>query len=189
MFDVAKEDEKGDYKMSGIPTYFYNEERVYNLRFFKIDKVVFAEFQIGEELFVDKASALTTVRPEVGRVEKVEVPEAPEVTIPEPDNPPVSPEPEPEPIPEEEEEPVVETPADPEPTEPEVTTPEEGTEGTETQRVVMATNLSSNDTIELIDNDELELFADENQLDTEAVERVISGEQKTHKGFSFEVTN
>ena len=168
--------------MSGIPTYFYNEERVYNLRFFKIDKVVFAEFQIGEELFVDKASALTTVRPEVGRGKKVEVPEVPEVTIPEP-------EPEPEPEEEEEEEPVVETPADPEPTDPENTTPEEGIEGTETQRVVMATNLSSNDTIELIDNDELELFADENQLDTEAVERVISGEQKTHKGFSFEVTN
>ena len=161
--------------MSGIPMYFYNGEQVHNLRFFKIDKVVFAEFKIGEELFVDKASALTTVRPEVGRGKKVEVPEVPEVTIPEP---------EPEPEPEEEEEPVVETPADPE-----VTTPEEGTEGTETQRVVMATNLSSNDTIELIDNDELELFADENQLDKEAIERVIAGEQKTHKGFSFEVTN
>ena len=162
--------------MSGIAMYFYNGEQVHNLRFFKIDKVVFAEFKIGEELFVDKASALTTERPEVIKDEKVEATEVPEVQNTEP----VEPEPETE-APSMELEPETET-------EPEEET-EEVTENTEVQRVVTATNVSSNDTIELIDNDELELFANEHQLDKEAIERVIAGEQKTHKGFSFEVTN
>ena len=105
--------------------------------------------------------------------------------VPEPE-----PTPEPTPEPEEPEEPVVEPeePEEPvvEPEEPEepVVEPEEPVESDEF-KTVTAINTKTNEGTELTTEDELVDFATEHELDLDVIDRVLSGEQKTHKGFEF----
>lgn len=98
------------------------------------------------------------------------------------DVPKEEPTPEPEPEPEEPEEP--EVPVVPEePEEPEVE-PEVPVESDEF-KTITAINTKTNEGTELTTEDELVDFATEHELDLDVIDRVLSGEQKTHKGFEF----
>lgn len=89
-----------------------------------------------------------------------------------------TPEPEPEPTPEPTPEP--EVPVEPEvPEEPEV--PVESDEF----KTVTAINTKTSEETELTTEDGLVDFATENELDLDVIDRVLAGEQKTHKGFEF----
>ena len=102
-----------------------------------------------------------------------------------------TPEPEPEPeVPEEPEvvpeEPVVE-PEEPvvEPEEPEVPVGEEVPVESDGFKTVTAINTKTSEETELTTEDGLVDFATENELDLDVIDRVLAGEQKTHKGFEF----
>lgn len=93
--------------------------------------------------------------------------------------------PEPEPTPEPEV-PVVEpeVPVEPvEPEEPELE-PEVPVESDEF-KTVTAINTKTSEETELTTKDGLVDFATENELDLDVIDRVLAGEQKTHKGFEF----
>ena len=87
--------------------------------------------------------------------------------------------PEPEPTPEPEEPEVPEVPEPEEPVEEEV--PVESDEF----KTITAINTKTNEGTELTTEDELVDFATENELDLDVIDRVLAGEQKTHKGFEF----
>ena len=101
-------------------------------------------------------------------------------------------EPTPEPTPEPEvpvvepEEPVVE-PEEPvvEPEEPEVPVGEEVPVESDEFKTVTAINTKTSEETELTTEDGLVDFATENELDLDVIDRVLAGEQKTHKGFEF----
>ena len=91
-----------------------------------------------------------------------------------------TPEPTPEPeVPEEPEEPVVE------PEEPEVPVEEEVPVESDEFKTVTAINTKTSEETELTTEDGLVDFATENELDLDVIDRVLAGEQKTHKGFEF----
>lgn len=52
-------------------------------------------------------------------------------------------------------------------------------------KVITATNIKTGEETELTTEDELVDFATEHELDLDVIDRVLSGEQKTHKGFEF----
>ena len=97
-----------------------------------------------------------------------------------------TPEPEPEPEPEE---PVVEpeVPEVPEEpvVEPEVPVEEEVPVESDEFKTVTAINTKTSEETELTTEDGLVDFATENELDLDVIDRVLAGEQKTHKGFEF----
>ena len=98
---------------------------------------------------------------------------------PEPEEPETPETPEPE-VPVEPEEP--ETPETPEPEVP--VEPEEPVESDEF-KTITAINTKANEETELTTEDELVDFATEHELDLDVIDRVLAGEQKTHKGFEF----
>lgn len=87
-------------------------------------------------------------------------------------------EPTPEPTPEPEE---PEVPVEPEEPELEPEVPVESDEF----KTITAINTKTNEGTELTTEDELVDFATENELDLDVIDRVLAGEQKTHKGFEF----
>ena len=87
------------------------------------------------------------------------------------------PEPEPEPTPEPTPEPEPEVPVEPE-------VPEVPVESDEF-KTITAINTKANEETELTTEDELVDFATEHELDLDVIDRVLAGEQKTHKGFEF----
>lgn len=52
-------------------------------------------------------------------------------------------------------------------------------------KTITAINTKTNEETELTSEDELVDFATEHELDLDVIDRVLSGEQKTHKGFEF----
>ena len=92
------------------------------------------------------------------------------------DVPKEEPTPEPTPEPEVPEEPVVE---------PEVPVEEEVPVESDEFKTVTAINTKTSEETELTTEDGLVDFATENELDLDVIDRVLAGEQKTHKGFEF----
>lgn len=82
-------------------------------------------------------------------------------------------EPEPEPEVEVQEETVTETVTEPEPVE------------SDEFKTITAINTKKGEETELTTEDELVDFATEHELDLGAIDRVLAGEQNTHKGFEF----
>jgi len=62
--------------------------------------------------------------------------------------------------------------------------PETQTESDEF-KTITAINIKTNEETELTTEDELVDFATEHELDLDVIDRVLAGEQKTHKGFEF----
>ncbi len=52
-------------------------------------------------------------------------------------------------------------------------------------KTITAINTKTNEETELTSEDELVDFATEHELDLDVIDRVLAGEQKTHKGFEF----
>ena len=52
-------------------------------------------------------------------------------------------------------------------------------------KVITATNIKTGEETELISERGLANFATEHELDLDVIDRVLAGEQKTHKGFEF----
>ena len=52
-------------------------------------------------------------------------------------------------------------------------------------KTITAINTKTSEETELTTEDELVDFATEHELDLDVIDRVLSGEQKTHKGFEF----
>ena len=52
-------------------------------------------------------------------------------------------------------------------------------------KTITAINTKTNEETELTTEDELVDFATEHELDLDVIDRVLAGEQKTHKGFEF----
>ena len=52
-------------------------------------------------------------------------------------------------------------------------------------KTITAINTKTNEETELTNEDELVDFATEHKLDLDVIDRVLAGEQKTHKGFEF----
>ena len=92
--------------------------------------------------------------------------------------------PEEEPTPEPEE-PVVEPEEPEEPVVPEVPVEEEEPVESDEFKTITAINTKANEETELTTEDELVDFATEHELDLDVIDRVLAGEQKTHKGFEF----
>ena len=104
--------------------------------------------------------------------------------VPEPE-----PTPEPTPVPEPEPTPEPEVPVEPvepvEPEEPEVPVEEEESVESDEFKTITAINTKTNEETELTTEDELVDFATGHELDLDVIDRVLAGEQKTHKGFEF----
>ena len=101
------------------------------------------------------------------------------------DVPEEEPTPEPE-VPVEPEEPEEEpTPEPEEPEVPEVPVEEEESVESDEFKTITAINTKANEETELTTEDELVDFATEHELDLDVIDRVLAGEQKTHKGFEF----
>lgn len=163
---------------TGKPIYYYDGQQLSNERFFKFkgEHRVEGTLPNGERVVVP-AKDITTERPTVAEYTKQELPteikaefgakteeaEAPKVE---------------ENLPEEPAEEVVEEPAE-EPTEEEVS---------EFEGQALLVEDSNGDVSELTyGSDDFHTVVDENKLDLEAIDRVLNNEQKTHKGFSFEL--
>lgn len=163
-------------------SYFYNGELVSAVRFFSYGKEHRVEFMLHGERYIEQADVLTTERPpaptrlperKVGVVgvdfasgedttEYVEVNvepkgETPHKTEAEPNEELDAIEPEPEPESE-----------------------------LDDFKFIKVTRIS-NDKSEVFENkEEYDAFVKKHDLDEEAIGRVLDGEQKTHKGFTFE---
>lgn len=171
--------------MTGKPIYYYDGQQFSNERFFKFkgEHRVEGTLPNGERVVVP-AKDITTERPTVAEYTKQELPteikaefgakteeaEEPEVeeNLPE--------EPAEEVVEELTEEPV-EEPAE-----------EESEEVSEFEGQALLVEDSNGDVSELTyGSDDFHTVVDENKLDLEAIDRVLNNEQKTHKGFSFEL--
>lgn len=87
----------------------------------------------------------------------------------------------------EDDEVVAESPESPSEDTQETVEPEPEPEAVESDefKTITAINTKTNDETELTTEDELVDFATEHELDLDVIDRVLSGEQKTHKGFEF----
>ena len=83
------------------------------------------------------------------------------------------------------EEPTPEPEPEPTPEEPEVPVEEEESVESDEFKTITAINTKANEETELTTEDELVDFATEHELDLDVIDRVLAGEQKTHKGFEF----
>lgn len=166
---------------TGKPIYYYDGQQLSNERFFKFkgEHRVEGTLPNGERVVVS-AGDITTERPTTNtatpkEVAKPEVKAKEEVKKQEPKVEEPTPAEEPT---EETAEEVVEEPAE-EPTEEEVS---------EFEGQALLVEDSNGDVSELTyGSDDFHTVVDENKLDLEAIDRVLNNEQKTHKGFSFEL--
>ena len=168
---------------TGKPIYYYDGQQLSNERFFKFKGEVRVEGTLpnGERVVVPSKDITTERPPSVAEYTKQELPteiqaefgakaketEEPKVEEPTPAEEPV-------------EEPV-EEPAE-EPAE------EESEEVSEFEGQALLVEDSNGDVSELTyGSDDFNKVVNENKLDLEAIDRVLNNEQKTHKGFSFEL--
>ena len=161
---------------TGKPIYYYDGQQLSNERFFKFkgEHRVEGTLPNGERVVVS-AGDITTERPTTNTATPKEV-SKPEVKAKEEVK---------------KQEPKVEepTPAE-EPTEETVeeVVEEEPEEVSEFEGQALLVEDSNGDVSELTyGSDDFNKVVDENKLDLEAIDRVLNNEQKTHKGFSFEL--
>lgn len=161
---------------TGKPIYYYDGQQLSNERFFKFkgEHRVEGTLPNGESVVVP-AKDITTERPTANTDTRKEVAK-PETKVKEEvkeQEPKVE-----EPTPTEE---VAEEPTE-EPVE------EESEEVSEFEGQSLLVEDSNGDVSELTyGSDDFHTVVDENKLDLEAIDRVLNNEQKTHKGFSFEL--
>lgn len=160
--------------MTGKPIYYYDGQQLSNERFFKFkgEHRVEGTLPNGERVVLP-AKDITTERPTVAEYTKQELPTEIKAEFgaktEEAEEPKVE-----ENLPEE----PAEEPAE-EPTEEEVS---------EFEGQALLVEDSNGDVSELTyGSDDFHTVVDENKLDLEAIDRVLNNEQKTHKGFSFEL--
>ena len=157
---------------TGKPIYYYDGQQLSNERFFKFkgEHRVEGTLPNGERVVVP-AKDITTERPTVNTATPKEVAK-PEVKVEEEVK---------------EQEPKVEEPTPvEEPTEEPVE--EESEEVSEFEGQALLVEDSNGDVSELTyGSEDFNKMVDENKLDLEAVDRMLNNEQKTHKGFSFEL--
>src|SRR5699024_6944717 len=159
---------------TGKPIYYYDGQQLSNERFFKFkgEHRVEGTLPNGERVVVP-AKDITTERPTTNTATPKEVAKR-EVKKQEPKVE------EPTPAEEPTEEPVEETV--------EETVEEEPEEVSEFEGQALLVEDSNGDVSELTyGSDDFHTVVDENKLDLEAIDRVLNNEQKTHKGFSFEL--
>lgn len=163
---------------TGKPIYYYDGQQLNNERFFKFkgEHRVEGTLPNGERVVVP-AKDITTERPTVAEYTKQELPTEIKAEFgaetKETEEPKVE-----EDLPEEPAEEVAKEPAE-EPTEEEVS---------EFEGQALLVEDSNGDVSELTyGSDDFHTVVDENKLDLEAIDRVLNNEQKTHKGFSFEL--
>lgn len=159
---------------TGKPIYYYDGQQLNNERFFKFkgEHRVEGTLPNGERVVVP-AKDITTERPTVAEYTKQELPTEIKAEFgaetKETEEPKVE-----EDLPEE----PAKEPAE-EPTEEEVS---------EFEGQALLVEDSNGDVSELTyGSDDFHTVVDENKLDLEAIDRVLNNEQKTHKGFSFEL--
>ena len=160
---------------TGKPIYYYDGQQLNNERFFKFkgEHRVEGTLPNGERVVVS-AEDITTERPTIAEYTKQELPTEIKAEFgaktKETEEPKVE---EPTPTEEVAEEPVKE------PAEEEVS---------EFEGQALLVEDSNGDVSELTyGSDDFHTVVDENKLDLEAIDRVLNNEQKTHKGFSFEL--
>lgn len=164
------------YMITGKPIYYYDGQQFSNERFFKFkgEHRVEGTLPNGENVVVSAAD-ITTERPTTNTATPKEVVK-PETKVEEEVK---------------EQEPKVEepTPAEElteEPTEEPVE--EESEEVSEFEGQALLVEDSNGDLSELTyGSDDFNKVVNENKLDLEAIDRMLNNEQKTHKGFSFEL--
>lgn len=162
---------------TGKPIYYYDGKQLNNERFFKFkgEHRVEGTLPNGESVVVP-AKDITTERPTANTATHKEVAK-PETEVKEEVKEQEPKAEEPKPTEEVAKEPVEE------PTE------EESEEVSEFEGQVLLVEDSSGDVSELTyGSDDFNKVVNENNLDLEAIDRVLNNEQKTHKGFSFELT-
>lgn len=169
------------YMITGKPIYYYDGQQFSNERFFKFkgEHRVEGTLPNGERVVVP-AKDITTERPTVAEHTKQELPteikaefgsETKETEEPKGEENPTE-----EPAEEVVEE-LTEEPAE-----------EESEEVSEFEGQALLVEDSNGDVSELTyGSDDFNKVVDENKLDLEAIDRVLNNEQKTHKGFSFEL--
>lgn len=166
--------------ITGKPIYYYDGQQLSNERFFKFkgehrvegtlpngERVVVPAKDITtERLTTNTATRKEAVKPETKVEEEVKEQE-PKVEEPTPTEEPA----------EEVVEELTEEPAE-----------EESEEVSEFEGQALLVEDSNGDMSELTyGSDDFNKVVDENKLDLEAIDRVLNNEQKTHKGFSFEL--
>ena len=157
---------------TGKPIYYYDGQQLSNERFFKFkgEHRVEGTLPNGERVVVS-AEDITTERPTTNTATRKEVakPEAKAKEEVKEQEPKVE-----EPTPSEE---PTEEPAE-----------EESEEVSEFEGQVLLVEDSNGDVSELTyGSDEFNKVVDKHKLDLEAIDRMLNNEQKTHKGFSFEL--
>ena len=162
---------------TGKPIYYYDGQQLSHERFFKFkgEHRVEGTLPNGERVVVP-AKDITTERPSVAEYTKQELPTEIKAEFgtktEEAEEPKVE-----EKLPEEPAEEVIEEPAE-----------EESEEVSEFEGQALLVEDSNGDVSELTyGSDDFHTVVDENKLDLEAIDRVLNNEQKTHKGFSFEL--
>lgn len=162
---------------TGKPIYYYDGQQLSHERFFKFkgEHRVEGTLPNGERVVVP-AKDITTERPTVAEHTKQELPTEIKAEFgtktEEAEEPKVE-----EKLPEEPAEEVIEEPAE-----------EESEEVSEFEGQALLVEDSNGDVSELTyGSDDFNTVVDENKLDLEAIDRVLNNEQKTHKGFSFEL--
>lgn len=164
---------------TGKPIYYYDGQQLSNERFFKFKGEVRVEGTLpnGERVVVPSKDITTERPPSVAEYTKQELPTEIQAEFgakaKETEEPKVE-EPTPAEVP-------VEEPAE-EPAE------EESEEVSEFEGQALLVEDSNGDVSELTyGSDDFNKVVNENKLDLEAIDRVLNNEQKTHKGFSFEL--
>lgn len=164
--------------MTGKPIYYYDGQQLSNERFFKFkgEHRVEGTLPNGERVVLPSKD-ITTERPTIAEYTKQELPTEIKAEFgtktKETEEPKVE---EPTPVEELIEEPV-EEPAEEE---------SEEVSGFEGQALLVED--SNGDLSELTyGSDDFNKVVDKNKLDLEAIDRMLNNEQKTHKGFSFEL--
>src|SRR5574344_1166823 len=162
---------------TGKPIYYYDGQQLNNERFFKFkgEHRVEGILPNGERVVVP-AKDITTERPTIAEYTKQELPTEVKAEFgsetKETGEPKVE-----EKLPEEPAEEVIEEPAE-----------EELEEVSEFEGQALLVEDSNGDVSELTyGSDDFNKVVNENKLDLEAIDRVLNNEQKTHKGFSFEL--
>lgn len=162
---------------TGKPIYYYDGQQLSHERFFKFkgEHRVEGTLPNGERVVVP-SKEITTERPSVAEYTKQELPTEIKAEFgaktEEAEEPKVE-----EKLPEEPAKEVIEEPAE-----------EESEEVSEFEGQVLLVEDSNGDVSELTyGSDDFNKVVDKNKLDLEAIDRVLNNEQKTHKGFSFEL--
>ena len=159
---------------TGKPIYYYDGQQLNNERFFKFKREHRVEGTLpnGERVVVP-AKDITTERPTIAEYTKQELPTKIKAEFGSKTK--------------EKEEPKVEDPSSVEEST-EEPAEEESEEVSEFEGQALLVEDSNGDVSELTyGSDDFNKVIDENKLDLEAIDRVLNNEQKTHKGFSFEL--